>query len=129
REEVRNYTAPVFRFGHALSGDSRRLAVADEKAITIVDLGLGAALASVPHRSLAGVLAAALNADGRLLAWSDVKTVAVWDTTTEAFAGPRLRLRGDHLAFSPDGAYLAVCENERDRFIGAAEIWDFRAGR
>jgi WD40 repeat protein len=129
REEFRKFTTPVFMYGHALSGDCRRLAVAGEQAITLIDLGDGATLASIPHRFPVAVFSAALNADGRLLAWSEPRAVHVWDTATATPAGPTLQLRGDHLAFSPDGASLAVCRNERDQFRGGAEIWDYRAGR
>ena len=129
RGEVRSFTAPTFRYVHGLSGDSRRLALAGDKAITIIDLGSGTTLASVPYRLPPVVLTAALNADGRLLAWSTPAAVTVWDTALAKRAGPVLPQRGDHLAFSPDGACLAICRYESDRFRGATDIWDYRAGR
>src|SRR5262249_39236767 len=108
---VQSFSAAVLMYLHPIpSGDGRRLAVAGQDTITIIDVRSGETIAMVDHPGKNPVQWLALSDDGRMLAWSpDGKAVRVWDTVTAAPACRPLAAQDPaFLVFSPDGNRLAV---------------------
>jgi len=66
---------------------------------------------------LGGLDAVAISRDGRLVAATERQTVHLWDRETgehvSAAGGETPHNYGNHLAFSPDGRYLAVDRHRR----------------
>jgi WD40 repeat protein/serine/threonine protein kinase len=124
--------------GLAFSGDGRRLAsgtggffimesdhgdfdnaVGDVK---VWDMTSGAELFHLKTRRSRGL---ALNRDGTVVATSASGSIQIYNVDTgEKIVRPRWKVRGDYLAFSPDGKRLVTGRRSQD-FV---KIWDAQTG-
>jgi WD40 repeat protein len=91
----------------AMSGDGRRVAIADSNGLTVFDALRGKAVVEIPVNAAtpSGMWSIDLSADGTRVALADCRKVAVWDVAT---GKPQHEWRdsGRLVAFSADGKAL-----------------------
>jgi WD40 repeat protein len=123
----------------ALSRDGKKIAVADDHSVRIVDLLTGKDLSTIKENAVP-VVCVAFSPDGNTLAigWSKdgpkpggkVGVTQLWELATGKPIATLEPSRGPmrELAFSPDGKLLAVA-TQTFPSIGDVRFWDVSAGK
>jgi hypothetical protein len=106
----------------AFAADGRQLAVANfEGGVRLYDPARGVAR-ELPDRHGSRVTALAYHPTQPRLATSDSETVRVWDLGREAPTATVLDRHGSELAWSGDGAYLAVAASDAISLLDGATL-------
>ncbi len=113
---------PPFDAAILFSPDSNRIAVANNKAVDVFDIGVGKRVARLAEPKLKGIYAIAFSGDGRRLAASHEDGVAVWAIETQAeIAFLPARPTPQALALNLDGTLLVLGA------WGGIELWKMPA--
>lgn len=129
RQTVR-FTTSLPHGPTAFSGDGRRLLVGSWARLAFIDLSRPSPLPSLVDLPLA-VTQIIPSTDARFVAcWSLNNTIRVWDTTTQALAGPVIKDRGSPvMVFDSAADRLAVGGYLRGKNVRVISIFNFRAGQ
>jgi WD40 repeat protein len=131
--EVRSFRVEKeIAWGLALSADGRVAASGDQEqtAIHLWDVATGRELRTI-DRGHGGSVVLALSPDGKTLAaGGGVPGLRLWEVATgQERRALRVHDFVNHLAFSPDGRFLAGSTQDVAQAVHSVHCWDLTAGR